>query len=136
MSAKPPTFGQGADRSTTAHFLATGATGVTLIAARNATSVLHIQQIVLSLETYATGSLLFTATDATGSGIGVIPVTATDGSSQADDLIRLDYGEKGLTMSDGASLFMTRTTTGSVGYLTIKAYETPKTTPVAMGSTN
>ena len=125
-----------ADKTTQTTFVATGATGVTLVSPRNATQCLNIQRIRLDPTTYAAGSLTFTATDATGTLVSLLTQpTAAPTALGGEISVFQDFGPKGFLMASGATLFMTRSATGSAGALMIEAYETPST-PLAIANTN
>jgi hypothetical protein len=132
----------GKDVSTTTSFVATGATGVTLITVTGSTRRLNIQRITLLPTTFAAGNLTF---GEVSSGSGVFAVLAQPaavytptgaalqyGGNQAPSI---DFGPKGWPLTAGANLFMVRSATGSAAGLIIEAYETVSG-PVAMGTTN
>lgn len=132
----------GKDATVTTSFVATGATGVTLITVTGATRRLNIQRITLAPTTFAAGNLTF---GEVSSGSGVFAVLAQPAAVYTPtgaavnyggtQLPVLDFGPKGWPLTAGANLFMVRSATGSAGTLIIEAYETISG-PAAMGTTN
>ena len=128
----------GSDKTTQTSFVATGATGVTLISARNALTHLNIQRVRYAPTTFATGALLFVETNATGAAVGDLaqPAAQAVAGDSSDQIETLDFGPKGWKMGAGKDFFMTRSATGSAGDLIIEAYETVSTGPLAIATTN
>ena len=127
----------GSDRTTQTTFVATGATGVTLLTVRNATTNIYLQRIRVYPTTFATGALIFTETDATGAIIGEIdqPAAAVTQAAKGEQDLFLDFGPLGWKLAAGKNLFMTRSATGSAAGIVIEAYERTSG-PVAIGTSN
>ena len=127
----------GSNRTTQTAFVATGATGVTLITVRNATTNLYVQKIHVYPTTFATGALIFTETDATGAVIAEIdqPAASVNQAAKGEQDCFVDFGPQGWKLAAGKNLFMTRSATGSAASMVIEAYEATSG-PVAMATTN
>ncbi len=132
----------GKEASVSTTFVATGATGVTLIPITGSTRQIHVQSIRFVPTTFAAGTLTFGET-ASGTGVFatlVQPAAAYAPTGAAVNFggpqhIFLDFGAKGYALAAGTSLFMVRSATGSAGALVVEAYETTSGA-VAMGTTN
>ena len=132
----------GKEASISTTFVATGATGVTLITVTGTTRQVHVQRITLIPTTFAAGTLTFGET-ASGTGVFatlVQPSAAFTPTGAAVNFggpqsLSLEFGAKGYALAAGANLFMVRSATGSAGTLLVEAYETTSGT-VALGSTN
>lgn len=125
----------GQSRVTQASFVATGATGVSLITLnKSGSGQLTVQRITLAPTTFATGALSFTETDATGAVIAVLAQPAAASAVGDQQLPQIDFGPRGYRLTAGKNLFMVRSATGSAGNLLIEAYETMSSPQSISGS--
>lgn len=114
-----------ANRSTGVALLATGATGVSLVASSKSINALRVQRIAFIPTTYATGTLNFREDTISGAIVGVITQPAAVSAGLGKQSIELVYGAVGYQLTAGKALFLERTATGSAGIVVIEAYDHP-----------
>jgi len=109
------------DKHVQYQLLASEAGPVSLLSVSRPGNTLAIQRIKVSVTTYSAKNLGFQ--DSSGMPIGLLVVPGSVTGALGNQVLELDYGPHGVTLTLGASLSLILSGAGVAGIISIDAYE-------------